>query len=96
MGPLAMGIVALMLAGAIASWVTAAVYGLRAQAAAGPDQGWLRRFAIIAWPFAVSRFKGEASENAAMVNKAIVAFFVCTMLAVTTISLATNFNRIAK
>jgi hypothetical protein len=97
MGALAIGILALTLAGALASWIVAAVYGMRALGAAnGANTSRWRRFAVLAWPFAVSRFKGAASEHAAIVNKAVVAFFVCVTLAMTTISLATNLNRIAK
>ena len=97
MGPLAIGILALTIAGAVASWVVAAVYALRTLAAIdGHNRGGLRWLAVVAWPFAVGRFKGAANVHAAIVNKAIVAFIVCLTLAVTTISLATNFNRIAK
>jgi hypothetical protein len=97
MGPLAIGILALTIAGALASWIVAAVYGVRALAAIeGPGAGRLRLLAIVAWPFAVRRLEGVASEHAAVVNKAIVAFFVCLTLAVATISLSTNFNRISR
>ncbi|HET9903048.1 MAG TPA: hypothetical protein VFQ27_05025 [Xanthobacteraceae bacterium] len=95
MGTLAVGILVAMLVGAVASWIVAAVYAARALAVIeGPGRGGLRRLAIVAWPFATARFRGQASRDVAIVNKAIVAFFVFATLAVTTVSLATNLNRI--
>ena len=97
MGPLAIGILSLALAGAIASWVVAAVYAVRALAAIeGPEASRLRLFAMVPWPFAAKRFEAEAGEYAAVVNKAIVAFIVCVIVPVATISLSTNLNRITK
>jgi hypothetical protein len=97
MGPLAIGILSLTIAGAVASWIVAAIYAVRTIASIdGPDRSHLRWLAIVAWPFAAQRFQGEASANAAVVNKAIVAFIVCVTLAIVTVSLATNFNRITR
>jgi hypothetical protein len=96
MGPLAMGILTLALAGAFISWGVAAVYGLRTLAAAHERPARLHWLSVVAWPFAVGRLKGDAGANAAVVNKAIVAFIVCITLAAATISLSTNFNRITK
>jgi hypothetical protein len=97
MGTLAIGFLGLCIAGAFASWVIAAVYAVRALAALqGPESGRLRFFAMVAWPFAIKRFEGVSAEYAAVVNKAIVAFIVCVILAAATISLSTNFNRISR
>jgi len=94
MGPIAIAVLALTLAAAVASWVVAAVYGVRALAAIeGPDQKPLRKLALFAWPFAARRMTGAASAYAAVVNKAIVVFIVCIMIAAATVSLATNYNR---
>lgn len=96
MGPVAIIVVGLAIAGAVASWVVAAIYGVRALVALEGRQHSLRRVALFAWPFAVRRMQGVSREHAAVVNKAVVAFFVCLMVAIATISLSTNFNRIAR
>jgi hypothetical protein len=97
MGAFGIAVLALALAGAAASWVVAAVHYARALAATEDSQrNRLRWLAVAAWPFAVRRLQGSASAHAAVVNKAIVAFFVCLMVAATTISLSTNLNRIAQ
>jgi len=93
-GPIAITVLALTLATAVASWVVAAVYGVRALVALeGPDQKPLRKLALYAWPFAARRMTGAAGEYAAVVNKAIVVFIVCIVVAAATVSLATNYNR---
>jgi hypothetical protein len=87
----------LALAGAVASWIVAAIYGVRALIALeGPQQRGLRRLALFAWPFAVRRMEGVSRDHAAVVNKAIVAFIVCVTVAVATISLSTNLNRVTR
>ena len=97
MGPFAITVLVLALAGALASWIVAAIYAVRTLAAIeGEQAGRLRWLAVAAWPFAVGRLKGEASEHARIVNKAIVAFLVCVTVAAATISLSTNFNRISR
>ena len=97
MGTVAIVVMSIALAGAAASWIVAAIYAVKTLAAIdGPDRSNLRWLAVVAWPFAVKRFQGEASANAAVVNKAIVAFMVCIVVAVATVSLSTNLNRIAK
>ena len=96
MGALAIGVLCLLLAGALASWAVAAVYGIRAVAASDPSHvSALRRLAVVAWPFGANRISGRSAENAAVVNKAVIVFMVCLTLAVVTISLSTNLNRIA-
>lgn len=96
MGPIATTVFSLAIAGALASWVVGAIYFARAIAAMNDPSGPSRWAAVVAWPFATKRMKGAAAENAAVVNKAIVAFLICLTLAVLTISLSTNYNRIAK
>jgi hypothetical protein len=56
-------------------------------------QEWL---AIVAWPFALGRLKGAAAAHAAKVNKALVAFLACLMLAVAATSVATNLARVSR
>ncbi len=97
MGPVAIAVLGLAIAGAVASWGVAAVYCVRALAALeGPEQQRLRRVALFAWPFAVRQMQGVSRQHAEIVNKAIVAFIVCLTLAVATISLSTNLNRVTR
>jgi hypothetical protein len=97
MGVFAKTVLALALAGAVASWIVGAIYFARALATTSqPFVGRGRWLAILGWPFALARIKGARLAEKSIVNKAIVAFFVLMTFAVTTISLATNFNRITK
>jgi hypothetical protein len=56
-------------------------------------QEWL---AIVAWPFALGRLKGAAAAHASKVNKALVAFLACLMVAVAATSVATNLARVSR
>jgi len=88
----------LAVAGAIASWIVGAacyVRTLRAVARTPEPRGLVLR-AAIAWPFAVGRLQGQAAVHAAAVNKALVAFFACLMVAVSAISVATNLARVSR
>ena len=84
--------------GAIASWIVGAWFYARTLRALGSERGqprlaWL---AIVAWPFALGRLKGAAAAHAANVNKALVAFLACLMLAVAATSVATNLARVSR
>lgn len=97
LGPFAITVLVLALAGAVASWVVGAIYYVRCLSSLGGEHdAWLRWRAMVAWPFTTGRLKGAAAEHAAVVNKAIVAFFVCLTIAVATVSLSTNYNRISR
>ena len=97
MGPFAIAVLVAALAGAVASWVVGAVFYFRCLASLeGANRASLRWRAMVAWPFTLGRLNGAAAEHAAVVNKAVVAFFVCFTVAIVTISLSTNFNRISK
>jgi hypothetical protein len=88
----------LAFAGAVASWVIGAWFyarTLRVLAAEG-QQAPLAWLAIVAWPFALGRLKGAAAVHAAKVNKALVAFLACLMLAVAATSVATNLARVSR
>jgi hypothetical protein len=85
------------LAGAFVSWIFGAVsyvQTLRVISAA-PEQRNLMLRAIFAWLFTVRHLRGAAAEHASKVNKAVVAFFVCLIVAVTAISVATNLARVS-
>ena len=90
-------VVGLALLGALASWIAGAVYYVRTLRAIsdGGQRGLMLR-AIVAWPFAVGRLQGEAAEHAAKVNKALVAFLACLIVAVSAISVATNLARVSR
>jgi hypothetical protein len=52
--------------------------------------------AVVAWPFFARQATGAAAEHASKVNKALVAFFTCLMIAVAATSLATNLSRLSR
>jgi hypothetical protein len=83
----------LALAGALASFLAGAVLAARARAPAGGPWRWL---AILVWPLAMRRFKGAAGEQAARLNKALVAFMACLMIAAAAWSAAANLHRFAR
>jgi hypothetical protein len=96
MGGFAIAVLGLVLAGALVSWVIGArAYARCLAAVPGQTGGVARVLAVIAWPFALGRLQGSAAGAAAVVvNKAIVAVIVCITLAVVTVTLSTNFNRL--
>ena len=87
----------LALAGAVASWIVGAISYVRTLGAISqdPQQRGLMTRAIFAWTFAVRTCKAQPPLNAANVNKALVAFFACVIVAVAAISVGTNLARIA-
>ncbi len=96
MGAVATSVAVLAVVGAAVSWVAGVVYYLRTlQSLSGPKAGQLRWLAVVAWPFVLKRLSGAAAEDATKVNKALVAFFTCIMLAIAAISVATNLSRVS-
>ena len=96
MSTVAMVFAVLAFAGAAASWIIGAVLAGRSLAAAGKGNASARVLAFVTWPFAARQMQGADADNAASLNKAIVAFFVCVMLGVAFISAATNLQRFSK
>ena len=88
-------IVTLAVAGAVASWVAGAVFYARTLAALDDDPR-LKWLSVVAWPFATGRLKGAAGEEAAKVNKAMLAFIICVTIAIAAFSVATNLHRLSK
>jgi hypothetical protein len=88
----------LALAGAIASWIAGAwFYAVTLRALADEaDRGHANWLAIVGWPFALGRLKGAASANASQINKALVAFIACLMVAAAATSVATNLARVSR
>jgi hypothetical protein len=81
------------LAGAVVSWVVGVVFFVRTLGASDTRMRWL---AIVAWPMALGRRRGAAAEHAGKVNKALVAFMTCVMVAAAAWSVAANLHRIAR
>jgi hypothetical protein len=82
--------------GALASFVAGAWFyanTLRTLAGAPSHRTWL---AIATWPFATAQIKGAAAAPAAKVNKALVAFLACLMVAFAATSVATNLARVSR
>jgi hypothetical protein len=88
----------LAIAGAVAAWIVGAVsYARTLQAIARTPQtrGMMLR-ALVAWPFTISRLQGDAAAHASIVNKALVAFIACLIVAISAISVATNLARVSR
>jgi hypothetical protein len=89
-------LVGLAVAGAFAAWIVGAVYYVKTLQAISndPQQRGLMTRAIFSWMFTVGRLRGQASAHASTVNKALVAFLACAIVAVAAISIATNLARL--
>jgi hypothetical protein len=92
------GIVAVLaLIGAGASWIAGAVNFVRALHVLSGERTRGRMWrAILAWPFAARQMTGETAVYSANVNKALVAFFTCLMIAAAAFSLAANLSRLSR
>jgi hypothetical protein len=97
MSTLATIVAVVALIGAAASWVFGAVnYArtLRVLSAEGTrKQMW---YAVVAWLFASRRMTGQAAVYSSNVNKALVAFFTCLMIAAAAFSLSANLSRLSR
>ena len=51
---------------------------------------------MVAWPLVRKRLGGAAAEQADKVNKALVAFIACLMVAAAAWSVAANLHRLAR
>jgi hypothetical protein len=88
-------VVWLAFAGALASLIAGAVFYARTLRTLSAD-GSVNWLAVAFWPLAMSRIKGAAAEPAALVNKSLVAFFACLMIAFAAFSVSANLHRVAK
>jgi hypothetical protein len=82
-------------AGAIASWIAGAVFCVRALSTLPGNRAMLLA-APFCWPLALSRVKRAGEAPAARVNKALVAFIACMLLATAAFSASANLSRFAK
>ncbi|MDB5598931.1 MAG: hypothetical protein JWN71_975 [Xanthobacteraceae bacterium] len=95
MSIVAFAVVYIALAGAVASWIAGAYFYARTLKALGgaPREVW---YAVAFWPFTRGRLQGSTEEEAAMVNKALVAFIACLLVAFAATAAATNLQRLAR
>ena len=97
MGSVAIAVLALALAGALASWIVGAIYYARSLRTLERVErlgfAWL---AVLAWPFATKRIATASVETASVVNKALVALLVCLTLGAATVSYSTTLNRFSR
>jgi hypothetical protein len=97
MGPVAIGVLVLALAGALSSWVVGAVYYARTlKAIDGASPSGVRWLSVLAWPAGISRIRAAQVGRPDVVNKAVVALIFCITLAAATVSLSTNLNRVPR
>jgi hypothetical protein len=85
----------LAIAGAIASWIAGAVFCARILAPTG-RRGAAAWLAVAVWPLAFGRLRDQSPERAADMNKALVAFIACALVAAAAGAAATNLHRISK
>lgn len=97
MAQVAFIVAGLALAGAVASWIAGAVFYVRTLRAISQDQpqGGLMARAMFNWMFTAGRLQGTAGADASTVNKALVAFLVCLVVAISAISVGTNLARVS-
>jgi hypothetical protein len=99
MSQLATFVAYLALAGALVSWIIGAWLYARTLRAVEVERGskgaatWL---AVVVWPLARGRLDDAAAAHASKVNKALVAFLACVMVAAAATSVATNLARVSR
>jgi len=87
----------LALIGAVVSWIAGAFNFIQTLRVLSGEPGRGRMlYAIVAWPFASREMTGEAAVYSSRVNKALVAFFTCLMIAAAAFSLSTNLSRLSR
>jgi hypothetical protein len=85
------------LIGAAASWAYGAwSFVCTLRALSGESKSSQVLYAMVAWPFVSRQATGEAAVHATRVNKSLVAFIACVMIAATAISLSTNLSRLSR
>ena len=98
MATVATALAVIAIVGALAAWIVGAVFYIRTLATLSKEgaPSNLRWLAVFGWLFAVKRLQGAAAEEASKVNKAIVAFLACVIVAAAAFSVAANLLRVAK
>ncbi len=97
MSTLATIVAVMALIGAVASWVFGAVnYARTLRALSSEGDRKLMWRAAFAWLFASRQMSGQAAVYSSNVNKALVAFFTCLMIAAAAFSLSVNLSRLSR
>ena len=98
MATVATALAAMAIIGAVAAWIVGAVFYIRTLGTLSEEKApaKLRWLAVFGWMFAVGRLQGAAAEQAAKVNKSIVAFLACVIVGAAAFSVAANLLRVAK
>jgi len=81
------------LAGALASFIAGAWFAAQVLGRAETRWRWL---AAAAWPLAMTRLRAAAGDEAARLNKALVACIACLLVAGAAWSAASNLYRVAR
>jgi hypothetical protein len=96
MAQVAMVLAVLALADVVACGIAASVFYARTLATIGPGDPKTKWLAAVTWLSVQRRLTGAAAAHAANVNKAIVAFLVCVVVAVAPVAIALNLQRLAR
>jgi hypothetical protein len=96
MASVATFLVFLALAGALASWIAGAVFYAHTLSANDNGESARRWLAVVAWPLALGRVRKAGGHDAARVNKALVAFIACMLVAAAAVSASTNLHRLPR
>lgn len=97
MATLATIVAVLALAGAVVSWIAGALFSVRTLRTLPRERNKRQLlYAAVAWPFAARQMSGDAAIHSSKVNKALVAFFTCLMIAAAAFSLSANLSRLSR
>ena len=97
MSTLATIVAVVALIGAVVSWVFGAVsYARTLRVLSSEGNRKLMWRAVFAWLFASRQMTGQAAVDSSNVNKALVAFFTCLMIAAAAFSLSVNLSRLSR
>jgi hypothetical protein len=83
-------------AGMVASYVVATFAAARAPEGAAAGDRALRIVSALVWPLTGRRREGMPADQAALLNKAIVAFMACLLIAAAAWTASANLHRIAR
>jgi hypothetical protein len=82
--------------GMVASYLVATFAAARAPEGAAAGDRVLRIVSALIWPLTGRRREGMPPDQAALLNKAVVAFMVCLLVAAASWTAAANLHRIAR
>ena len=82
--------------GVVASYLVATFAAARAPEGAAVGDRALRIVSALIWPLTGRRREGMPPDQAALLNKAVVAFMACLLVAAASWTAAANLHRIAR